>query len=888
MHFPVWELFTFSGGFWIAIIAIIHVFVAHFAIGGGLFLVLTEMKGYRENNPAILDYTKRHAKFFLLLTMVLGAVTGVGIWFAIMLVSPGATSLLIHTFVYFWAIEWVFFLAEIVAIFIYYYTFGSMERRKHLLIGWLYFIFAWLSLFVINGIIAFMLSPGQWLETGNVWHAFFNPTFWPALFFRTFIALMLAGLYGFVTASWLQDAALREKMIRYCAKWLLAPFIFMLLSGYWYLHSVPDGAQAMILGRSPEIVPFFQAFIWLSVVIVICGLIISIRMPGTIKRPMAIVFLIIGLLYMGSFEWIREAGRRPYVIYEEMYSSSIPVAMEEEINQKGILETAHWVKHDQVTPENKLEAGRDLYNIQCSACHSRGGPMNDIEPLTEKYGQFGMDAMLDGMGKLYDYMPRFMGTREEREALAAYIVQEVQGKDPDPDEPVQVTELEFDVPPFDPDEDDYVLLAWNNLGLKCITDCDDYWSMLPPGNTIYAQLIRRDIMPEMVRENVRITYRVQEGFENPAEHVNFWDNAQSLIGKDLPENVGPTGQGMEGEMDLNQELDTYIASGIPVVPYSDDGTVNPYPFFYIEAWDEDSGEKLAETKVVAPVSAEMGCNNCHGGEWRVDDKMGIAAETASDVLKSHDRRNDTDLMPRAEAGEPVLCQECHQDPLLDAPGEPDVLSLPAAMHGFHAHYLSDREGAEACNACHPSDPEMYTDCKRGVHATTVGLDCTSCHGTLEDHALTLLMDEYQAGKEEQAERHMSLIEPRKVSSRQEINPRTPWEQQPDCLTCHQDFQAPQSQEVSAFNVWNEKESELYRLRTDQMGIMCQACHGATHAEYPAENKFGLDRDNIQPLQYQGDPYTIGANNNCSVCHTVEMGYEAHHPNMLSGTRNKRD
>ncbi len=92
MNYPVWELYTLGGGFWIAVIAVLHVFVAHFAIGGGLFLVLTEKKGYRENSQQILDYTKKHAKFFMLLTLVFGAVSGVGIWFAISLISPAATS----------------------------------------------------------------------------------------------------------------------------------------------------------------------------------------------------------------------------------------------------------------------------------------------------------------------------------------------------------------------------------------------------------------------------------------------------------------------------------------------------------------------------------------------------------------------------------------------------------------------------------------------------------------------------------------------------------------------------------------------------------------------------------------------------------------------------
>jgi hypothetical protein len=184
MNFPIWELHWAGGGLLIALIAVFHVYVAHFAIGGGLFLVLTEHLAYRRNSQPILDYTKRHTKFFLIVTMVLGGISGVGIWFIISLVSPAATTQLIHTFVFAWAIEWVFFLAEIVALFIYFYTFGKMGRRNHLTIGWLYFFFGWMSLFMINGIIGFMLTPGDWLTTKDFWDGFFNPTFWPALAFQ--------------------------------------------------------------------------------------------------------------------------------------------------------------------------------------------------------------------------------------------------------------------------------------------------------------------------------------------------------------------------------------------------------------------------------------------------------------------------------------------------------------------------------------------------------------------------------------------------------------------------------------------------------------------------------------------------------------------------------
>lgn len=159
MEYPVWWLPSISGGLIIACMAIFHVFIAHFAVGGGFFLVLTERKGYAENNPEIVKYVKRHTKFFLLLTMVAGGMTGVGIWFTIGLLSPAATSILVHDFAFGWATEWVFFLGEIVALLIYHYRFGKVSRRDHQIVGWFYALFAFLSLFVVNGIITMMLTP---------------------------------------------------------------------------------------------------------------------------------------------------------------------------------------------------------------------------------------------------------------------------------------------------------------------------------------------------------------------------------------------------------------------------------------------------------------------------------------------------------------------------------------------------------------------------------------------------------------------------------------------------------------------------------------------------------------------------------------------------------
>jgi bd-type cytochrome oxidase subunit I len=849
MNYPVWELYYAGGGLLIALIAVVHVYVAHFAVGGGLFLVLTEMKGLRENSPAILGYTQKHSKFFLLLTMVFSSVTGVGIWFTIALLSPGATSMLIHTFVFGFAMEWVFFTIEIVAIFLYFYTFNKIDNRAHLIIGWIYAIAAMISLILINGIIAFMLTPGDWLETKNFWDGFFNPSFLSSMFFRITIALSLAGIFGFITAVFIKDKDLREQMVRYCAKWLLFPFIFMILFALWYLSVLPDPIRDMISGRSPELLPLAKIFLTILPVLFITGLLMAIRMPYKIKKPLAFVILAIGLVYMGSFEWIREAGRRPYLIYDYMYSTSVKVDNEADINRQGILKSAKWVKQKEANNDNVLEAGKEIFRLQCMCCHSVGGPMNDILLVTEKFSVAGMDSQLNGQGKINDYMPKFLGTKSERLALARYIVKTLHAKSEIPDT-IKAKEIPVDIPFFDEEQDEYILLAFSNSGMRFITDISSKLMMRPLGNDITAQLIRRGETPEIVTEGVKISYE------------------------------GSKGSGLAGTMDFNDDKQVFEAGGIPVTPYSEGKEFNPYPLFTVKVIDETSKKILASTKVVAPVSTEMGCKNCHGGEWRINGVAGISDDTANDILSVHDKISKTKLLKSAEQGSTVLCQSCHSDVDAGMKGSSKLLNMSAAVHGFHANYLTDR-GAESCSMCHPSSQTGNTQCLRGIH-NEIGLECTNCHGNLEDHALSLLKAEESAGKIG-AKRLMQYLVPTKVDSISEIKPRVPWVNEPDCLNCHVDFGEPETDET--FNQWSESSDELFHARMDDIGIMCQACHGSAHALYPASNIYGKDRDNIQPLQYQGNPYPIGSNKNCKVCHTIDMDEEMHHPNSLTMFRN---
>ena len=167
----------------------------------------------------------------MLVTVVFGVVSGVGIWFTIGLISPMATSNLIHAYVWGWAIEWVFFFVEITAALLYLYGWEKLEPALHEWYGWIYFIAAFASMVIINGIITFMLTSGTWVQNHQFWSGFFNPTYFPSLVFRFAIALALAGVYALITASVQKDVALKARIVRWSALWIVPSLVVLPGSG---------------------------------------------------------------------------------------------------------------------------------------------------------------------------------------------------------------------------------------------------------------------------------------------------------------------------------------------------------------------------------------------------------------------------------------------------------------------------------------------------------------------------------------------------------------------------------------------------------------------------------------------------------------------------------
>ncbi len=427
--YPAWNLPGVNGGLLIAVISVLHLFVAQLAVGGGFLLVMAERKGHAENSLPILNWVKNHTKFFLLLTMVFGGLSGVGIWFIVSLVSPSGLSLLVREFLFAWATEWAFFFGEIVALLVYQATFtrcltGDMTAKDHMFIGFCYGAFAFLSLFTINGVVSFMLTPGAWLTSGNFWDGIFNPSFWPALVYRFLVSLLLGGLFALCTASAIKEEPARLSVTRFAALWVALPAIALPLASWWYYQSLDPAQQAMILRHTSDIRPMLTAFIIITPLMLPAGLAFMPRLRPRVQFGLSLCIMLIALAQVGVFEWVRETGRRPWLIYNYMYSNGVLASEVDEMLADG--SAGHLFRPAHVKPEDtaqSTEIGKFIFGQQCSGCHGLGAPALDLVPRVSGRGVEGICALLTGQGKLRTYMPPFLGTEAEKMALARYLDQ---------------------------------------------------------------------------------------------------------------------------------------------------------------------------------------------------------------------------------------------------------------------------------------------------------------------------------------------------------------------------------------------------------------------------------------------------------------------------------
>ena len=462
------------------------------------------------------------------------------------------------------------------------------------------------------------------------------------------------------------------------------------------------------------------------------------------------------------------------------------------------------------------------------------------------------------------------------------------------------------------------ILGWNNLGMHCMDSDYSVFSILPPYNTIEAQLI---VGGKLVTNGAgyAVTY---QAVADPTGSIN-----KSSIGKDnwlqyAPQLFGAVAadQGlpfpntntfwMPGASNTPQPMifehsdepatgvftpvNWFHAYGIPLTPYDDAGKKNPYPMMRQIA--KSGATPIATNDIVLPVSDEMDCRACHasGSVAAAQPAAGWVWDGIQErdfrlnILRLHDERqfasnavlyaaalaaqpgNGKHFNPQGlyhgvvADNQPVLCAACHASEALGGGGYAGVPPLTASVHSFHAHVidpisnmtLDSSANRSACYRCHPGST---TRCLRGAMGGAIAAD-----GSMEMQC-------------QSCHGNMSLVGtpfPKRIG----------WFMEPNCGQCHvsatnQNSIVRYSSVFTDTNTWTVRTNldrtfattaetpptpwnlSLYRFSVGHGGLQCAACHGSTHAEFPSIHA----NDNVRNSNLQGH---AGVMVECTVCHAT--------------------
>ena len=434
--YPTWYEPTFGSGWVIGMIATIHLLASHTSVGAALVSLWLTRESVRQNRPQLIEYVRRYGIFLLIFSYVLGSITGPGIWFSATVASPRGLSILIHTFVWYWAVEWVFFVTEVVGIYLLTYLAGRTTQEAYLRLAWIFAGASWATMLVIVGILSFMLWPGspEWFDEGGSLRGFYGPYTFAQIFSRTCFMIMTSALAGGLIACSFKDREFRNEMIRKMSMIGAPAAIAGSLFFQWGLTQLPESATLLLKTRLPV---HFVPALWSILALIVAYFIYLFFKPGHLNSLTAATMMI-ALMIFGIWpeERARESMRKPFVAGQFIYSNQI---IGRDVKALGIQsELPHLIKHSllkshpfvpshlrNITEANQLEAGHALALVYCSNCHSLG--TQGMRPFADMFSgnrnAKEIQAFLEGAlapGHMIN-MPQIPLSTDEARALALFI-----------------------------------------------------------------------------------------------------------------------------------------------------------------------------------------------------------------------------------------------------------------------------------------------------------------------------------------------------------------------------------------------------------------------------------------------------------------------------------
>ncbi|MCS6785860.1 MAG: cytochrome c [Thiobacillaceae bacterium] len=436
--YPTWHDTLLGSGWVLGIIAVVHVLASHVSVGAALVFAWLATAAYRRRRPELLEYVRRYGVLLLVFSYVVGSITGPGIWYSATVASPRGISALIHSYVWIWATEWVFFVGEVVGIYALVYLANKVDQKTHLKLTLFFAIASWCTMLIIVGILSFMMWPGQpeWFTQGGTLNGFYGPYTFGQIITRTAFMLVAAAVVGGIVASRIDDTAFRQEMTRKLAVLGIVAAVVGFFAFQWTLTTLPEHARTVMAALLPD---WFVPSLWAVLIVTVAYFALTWALPRVLTPwlsvGMAAVLLVFGIW---PEETARESMRKPWVAGQYVYSNQVigrdvpALRIRSEVpmlEQRGMLASHPFIPANlrRVTEENTSQAGYALYLAYCSNCHNLG--KTGIRPFGKKLADMdeeGLYGYLTGAlasGSL-PYMPHMPLKEDEARALARFLIQE--------------------------------------------------------------------------------------------------------------------------------------------------------------------------------------------------------------------------------------------------------------------------------------------------------------------------------------------------------------------------------------------------------------------------------------------------------------------------------
>jgi mono/diheme cytochrome c family protein len=154
-----------------------------------------------------------------------------------------------------------------------------------------------------------------------------------------------------------------------------------------------------------------------SVAALLIALVCGAWKPAWMRPPVVVVLVMCGIGMVGAGEYLREYLRKPWAVNSLVYANDVRASEVAAITANGVLKSAKFLPHaDAASPEY----GRDLFVLQCGACHAVEGYRGMARRVDGWDAAFAAD-ILQHIHMLRGTMPPFAGDEQDRKALGKYL-----------------------------------------------------------------------------------------------------------------------------------------------------------------------------------------------------------------------------------------------------------------------------------------------------------------------------------------------------------------------------------------------------------------------------------------------------------------------------------